>query len=36
MGVITSRYKLFAFVMSSILAGLAGTLYAHYIGFLNP
>ena len=36
MGVMTSRYKLFAFVMSSILAGLAGTLYAHYIGFLNP
>ena len=36
MGVITSRYKLFAFVMSSVLAGLAGTLYAHYIGFLNP
>ncbi len=36
MGVMTSRYKLFAFVMSSILAGLAGSLYAHYIGFLNP
>jgi branched-chain amino acid transport system permease protein len=36
MGVATSRYKLFAFVLSSILAGLAGTLYAHYIGFLNP
>jgi branched-chain amino acid transport system permease protein len=36
MGVVTSRYKLFAFVMSSICAGLAGTLYAHYIGFLNP
>jgi branched-chain amino acid transport system permease protein len=36
MGVVTSRYKLFAFVMSSILAGLAGSLYAHYIGFLNP
>ncbi|WP_300556229.1 branched-chain amino acid ABC transporter permease [Limnohabitans sp. Rim8] len=36
MGVVTSRYKLFAFVMSSIFAGLAGTLYAHYIGFLNP
>ena len=36
MGVMTSRYKLFAFVTSSILAGLAGTLYAHYIGFLNP
>lgn len=36
MGVVTSRYKLFAFVLSSMLAGLAGTLYAHYIGFLNP
>jgi branched-chain amino acid transport system permease protein len=36
MGVNTSRYKLFAFVLSSMLAGLAGTLYAHYIGFLNP
>ena len=36
MGVMTSRYKLFAFVMSSVLAGLAGSLYAHYIGFLNP
>jgi branched-chain amino acid transport system permease protein len=36
MGVVTSRYKLFGFVLSSMLAGLAGTLYAHYIGFLNP
>ena len=36
MGVVTSRYKLFAFVLSAMLAGLAGTLYAHYIGFLNP
>lgn len=36
MGVVTSRYKLFAFVASASLAGLAGTLYAHYIGFLNP
>jgi branched-chain amino acid transport system permease protein len=36
MGVITSRYKLFAFALSAMLAGLAGTLYAHYIGFLNP
>jgi branched-chain amino acid transport system permease protein len=35
-GVITWRYKLFAFVMSASLAGLAGSLYAHYIGFLNP
>lgn len=36
MGVITSRYKLFAFALSAMLAGLAGALYAHYIGFLNP
>lgn len=36
MGVVTSRYKLFALVMSASLAGLAGALYAHYIGFLNP
>jgi branched-chain amino acid transport system permease protein len=35
-GVSTWRYKLFAFVVSAGLAGLAGSLYAHYIGFLNP
>ncbi len=35
-GVQTWRYKLFAFVMSASLAGLAGALYAHFIGFLNP
>ena len=35
-GVSTWRYKLFAFVVSAGLAGLAGALYAHYIGFLNP
>ena len=35
-GIQTWRYKLFAFVMSAALAGLAGALYAHYIGFLNP
>lgn len=26
----------FTFVISASLAGLAGALYAHYIGFLNP
>jgi branched-chain amino acid transport system permease protein len=36
MGVSTWRYKLFAFVVSAGLAGFAGGLYAHYIGFLNP
>lgn len=30
------HYKLFAFVVSASLAGLAGALYAHFIGFLNP
>lgn len=35
-GVHTWRYKLLAFVVSASLAGLAGALYAHFIGFLNP
>ncbi len=35
-GVQTWRYKLFAFVVSASLAGLAGAVYAHFIGFLNP
>jgi len=35
-GVQAWRYKLFAFVISASLAGLAGALYAHFIGFLNP
>jgi branched-chain amino acid transport system permease protein len=35
-GVDTWRYKLFAFSMSAWLAGLAGALYAPFIGFLNP
>jgi branched-chain amino acid transport system permease protein len=35
-GVQAWRYKLFAFVISASFAGLAGALYAHFIGFLNP
>jgi branched-chain amino acid transport system permease protein len=35
-GVHSWRYKLMAFVVSASLAGLAGALYAHFIGFLNP
>ena len=35
-GVQSWRYKLMAFVVSASLAGLAGALYAHFIGFLNP
>lgn len=35
MGVNTTRYKLFAFVLSSALAGAAGALFAHYNQFLS-
>lgn len=35
-GVSAWRYKLFAFVFSAALAGFAGGLYAHYMGFINP
>jgi len=35
-GVQAWRYKLMAFVVSASLAGVAGALYAHFIGFLNP
>jgi branched-chain amino acid transport system permease protein len=35
-GIETWHYKLFAFVLSAVFAGLAGALYAHFIGFLNP
>jgi branched-chain amino acid transport system permease protein len=36
LGVSIVRYKLLAFVISAAYAGMAGGLYAHYIGFLNP
>ena len=36
LGVDTTRYKVLAFVMGSFFAGIAGGLYAHDIGFLNP
>jgi len=32
----TTRVKLFAFVVSSAMAGLAGALYAHYVLTLTP
>ena len=35
-GVFVWRYKMFAFVLSAALCGVAGALYAHFIGFLNP
>jgi branched-chain amino acid transport system permease protein len=35
-GVSTFRYRMLAFVLASFFAGLAGALYAHYIGTVNP
>ena len=35
-GIQTTYYKLFAFGVSSFFAGLAGGVYAHYIGFISP
>ena len=35
-GVAAWKYKLFAFVISAMYAGLAGAIYAHYQSFINP
>lgn len=36
MSVDTNRMKLIAFTFSSFLAGIAGGLFAHLLGFINP
>jgi branched-chain amino acid transport system permease protein len=36
MGIRSARYKLMAFVLSAVLASLAGSLAAHYAGFVTP
>ncbi len=36
MGVPTARYKLQVFVISAVMAAFAGSLYAHYVEFINP
>jgi branched-chain amino acid transport system permease protein len=36
MGVNTPAYKIAVFTLAAGLAGLAGSLYAHYIAFINP
>ncbi|MEM8595347.1 MAG: branched-chain amino acid ABC transporter permease, partial [Pseudomonadota bacterium] len=36
LGVAAWKYKLFAFVVSAMFAGLGGALYAHYQSFINP
>jgi branched-chain amino acid transport system permease protein len=36
LGVDTTRYKVIAFVLGSFFAGVAGGLFAHFLGYLNP
>lgn len=36
MGIDTTKYKVRAFVISSFFAGVAGSLFAHYLCYLNP
>ncbi|ATW28937.1 hypothetical protein DCMF_26910 [Candidatus Formimonas warabiya] len=36
MGVHVAKYKIIAFVMGGVYAGLAGSFYAHYITFISP
>ncbi len=35
-GIDTFRYRMLAFVLASVFAGLSGALYAHYVGTINP
>ncbi|MFC1822883.1 branched-chain amino acid ABC transporter permease [Thermodesulfobacteriota bacterium] len=35
-GVSLTKYKIFAFILASFYAGVAGSLLAHYIGFIGP
>lgn len=36
MGVNVTKFKMMAFAVSALYAGLAGALYAHLIGFISP
>ncbi len=36
MGIPTARFKVQVFVLGAVLASIAGSLYAHYMRFLNP
>ena len=36
LGVDVTRYKVLAFGISAFLAGMAGTVYAHYVTFVSP
>ena len=36
MGVNVARFKVEIFVLSAVMASMAGSLYAHYVTFINP
>ncbi|ATW24739.1 ABC transporter permease [Candidatus Formimonas warabiya] len=36
MGIRLSKYRVMAFVISAFFAGIAGSLYAHMVGFISP
>ncbi len=36
LGINVTRYKIISFAISSFIAGLGGSLYAHYVSFVNP
>ena len=36
MGINAFKYKMMAFIIAAFFAGLAGGLYAHYIGYIQP
>jgi branched-chain amino acid transport system permease protein len=36
MGVNTAKYKIQIFVLSAVYGGIAGSLYAHFVNFINP
>jgi branched-chain amino acid transport system permease protein len=36
MGINAFQYKMFAFVLSTFVAGVGGALYAHFYNYLNP
>jgi branched-chain amino acid transport system permease protein len=36
LGISAFRYAMIAFVVGAALAGAAGSLYAHYVGFISP
>jgi branched-chain amino acid transport system permease protein len=36
LGISAFRYAMIAFVVGAALAGAAGSLYAHYVGFVSP